>query len=165
MAKKYDSSKDMITGDKLMIFIYMDGDSESETPPAPIAFGTTCGIDTSTDTIDTSSKMSGNWKEFLVGQLGYTVSSESLLSLKSGHCSYTTLKKLMADRMPVPFVLAKATESAGDFTLGDDLVKGSAIVTALSLKADNGSICSCSITLQGTGALEDGKLITGGGGA
>lgn len=160
--KKYDSSKDMITGDKLMLFVQTEAAGKEDAPLAvvlPIAFGTSCSIEISTDTIDTSSKMSGNWKEFLVGQLGYTVSSESLLSLKTGHCSFNTLKRLMKERMPIPFVLAKTAESEGDFPQGDSLVKGEAIITALSMTADNGSICTSSITLQGTGELADGTLV------
>ena len=164
MAEKvYDGSRDMITGDKLMLFVQTEAAGAEGTPPAtilPIAFGTSCGIEISADTIDTSSKMSGDWKEFLVGQLGYTVSSESMISFKTGHLSFNTLKKLMSDRVPIPFVMAKATKTEdNDFTQGEDLVKGSAIITALSMTADNGAICTSSITLQGTGPLEDGTLI------
>ena len=159
--KKYDSSKDMITGDKLMLFVQTEPAGPEGTPAAtilPIAFGTSCNIEISADTIDTSNKMSGNWKEYLVGQLGYTVSSDSMLSLKTGHCSFTTLKKLMKDRTPIPFVIAKTEETEGDFPQGDSLVKGEAVITALSMTADNGSICTSSITLQGTGELADGTI-------
>lgn len=152
--KKYDSSKDMIVGDKLMLFVEVTKESQKEV--VPIAFGTSCGIDISADTIDTSNKMSGNWKEYLTGQLGYTVSSESMLSLKTGHLSFVTLKELMKKRMPIPFVIAKTEESEGDFPKGEEYVKGNAIITALSMKADNGAICTSSVTLQGTGPLEDG---------
>lgn len=152
--KKYDSSKDMVVGDKLMLFVEVAKESQKEV--IPIAFGTSCGIDISADTIDTSNKMSGNWKEYLTGQLGYTVSSESMLSLKTGHLSFVTLKELMKKRTPIPFVIAKTEESEGDFPKGEEYVKGNAIITALSMKADNGAICTSSVTLQGTGPLEDG---------
>ena len=152
--KKYDSSKDMVVGDKLMLFVEITKELQKEL--VPIAFGTSCGIDISADTIDTSNKMSGNWKEYLTGQLGYTVSSESMLSLKTGHLSFVTLKELMKKRTPIPFVIAKTEESEGDFPKGEEYVKGNAIITALSMKADNGAICTSSVTLQGTGPLEDG---------
>lgn len=152
--KKYDSSKDMVVGDKLMLFVEVTKELQKEV--VPIAFGTSCGIDISADTIDTSNKMSGNWKEYLTGQLGYTVSSESMLSLKTGHLSFVTLKELMKKRTPIPFVIAKTEESEGDFPKGEEYVKGNAIITALSMKADNGVICTSSVTLQGTGPLEDG---------
>ena len=152
--KKYDSSKDMVVGDKLMLFVEITKELQKEV--VPIAFGTSCGIDISADTIDTSNKMLGNWKEYLTGQLGYTVSSESMLSLKTGHLSFVTLKELMKKRTPIPFVIAKTEESEGDFPKGEEYVKGNAIITALSMKADNGAICTSSVTLQGTGPLEDG---------
>ena len=152
--KKYDPSKDMVVGDKLMLFVEITKELQKEV--VPIAFGTSCGIDISADTIDTSNKMSGNWKEYLTGQLGYTVSSESMLSLKTGHLSFVTLKELMKKRTPIPFVIAKTEESEGDFPKGEEYVKGNAIITALSMKADNGAICTSSVTLQGTGPLEDG---------
>lgn len=154
--KKYDSSKDMIVGDKLMLFVETKAASGDTTVTTPIAFGTSCGIDISADTIDTSNKMSGNWKEYLTGQLGYTVSSESMLSLKTGHLSFVTLKELMKARTPIPFVIAKTEETDGDYPKGEEYVKGKAIITALSMKADNGAICTSSVTLQGTGPLEDG---------
>lgn len=144
----------MVVGDKLMLFVEVTKESQKEV--VPIAFGTSCGIDISADTIDTSNKMSGNWKEYLTGQLGYTVSSESMLSLKTGHLSFVTLKELMKKRTPIPFVIAKTEESEGDFPKGEEYVKGNAIITALSMKADNGAICTSSVTLQGTGPLEDG---------
>ncbi len=157
--KKYDAGTDMIVGDKLMLFVETTP-KVGETPAVvqPIAFGTACGIDISADTIDTSNKMSGSWKEYLIGQLGYTVSSESMLSMKTGHASFATLKKLMAERKPIPFVLAKTQETSGDFPKGEEYVRGYAVITSLSLKADNGSICTSSISMQGTGALEDGTV-------
>lgn len=149
----YNSTTDTIVGDKLMLFV-TDGSNV-----LPIAFGTSCGIDISADTIDTSNKMSGNWKEFLTGQLGYTVSSDSLLSMTDGQLSFKTLKKLMAARTPVPIVIAKAVDADGDFTKGEETVKGNAIITALNMTAQNGAICTCTCTLQGTGALEDGDTV------
>lgn len=125
MAKKYDSSSDMIVGDRLMVYIESTP-AEGENPAVmtPIAFGTSCGIDISADTIDASNKMSGNWKDFLVGQLGYTVSCESMLSLKTGHASFTTLKKMMVERKPIPFVLAKRKKLTGISQREKNTLKG-----------------------------------------
>lgn len=134
----YKASADLITGDKLMLFVIQG----TPTATLPIAFGTSCGIELSADTIDTSSKMSGDWKEFLTGQLGYTVSCESLLSMTDGQLSFKLLKDLMVARKPIPFVVGNATEADGDFTKGAEYVKGEAIITALSMTAENGSICS-----------------------
>lgn len=151
MATTYDSST-LLTGDKLMIFVQTASDpSETNTP---IAFGTNCSIEITADTIDTSNKMSGNWKEYLTGQLGYTVSCESLLSFNEGHLSFQKLKELMVARVPVPFLMSKPSTD-GNFTNATDYVKGKAVITSLSVNANNGEICNCSIQMQGTGELED----------
>ena len=50
MATKLDSSKDIYRGE-LMLFI---GDE-------PIAFASSCGLDVSTEEIDISNKMMGDW--------------------------------------------------------------------------------------------------------
>ena len=156
MTTTYDSAIDTLMGDKLMLFV-TDGSGT-----LPIAFGTSCNIDLSADTVDTSNKMSGNWKEFLTGQLGYTISSESMISFKEGHLSFKKLKDLMASRIPVDFIMAKAKETNGDFTKDAEVVKGKAIITALNMTAQNGAICTSSCTLQGTGPLEDGAVSAGG---
>lgn len=166
--KTYDSSKDTIVGDKLMLFVETKPattDPVAEQILLPIAFGTSCGIDISADTIDTSNKMSGNWKEYLVGQIGYTVSSDSMLSMTEGDASFKKLKELMANRVPIQFVMAKTKKTAvSDFDKGEEFVRGRAIITSLSLKADNGAICTSSISMQGTGELEDGVAEPAGGG-
>lgn len=156
MAKKYDSTVDTITGDYLFMFV-QDGAEKF-----PIAFGTTCGVDVSADTIDTSNKMSGSWKEYLTGQLGWTVQCDALYSKKTGHMSFDKLKALMAARQPIPVVLASHTQAdeASEYEIAKEFVSGMAVITALSLKADNGAICTSSVTLQGTGALEGADDVT-----
>lgn len=148
MATTYDTSS-LLVGDKIMLFITTEGATT-----LPIAYGTNCSIEITADTIDTSSKMSGNWKEYLTAQLGYTVSSESLLSFTAGHLSYTKLKELMVARQSVPFLMSMPSAD-GNFTNQKDYVKGNAVITSLTLNANNGEICNCSIQMQGTGALED----------
>ena len=73
--------------------------------------------------------------------------------------SFKTLKKLIADQTPIPVVIAKSVEDEGDFTKGDEYVKGYAIITSLPLTASNGGICTSSVTLQGTGELQDGESV------
>ena len=133
MTTTYDSAIDTLMGDKLMLFV-TDGSST-----LPIAFGTSCNID-----------------------LGYTISSESMISFKEGHLSFKKLKDLMASRIPVDFIMAKAKETNGDFAKDAEVVKGKAIITALNMTAQNGAICTSSCTLQGTGPLEDGAVSAGG---
>jgi len=148
MTTTYDSNKDTITGDKLFIFI----------GGLPIAFGTSCGIDLSADTIDTANKMSGAWKASLAGQLGYSISSDSLMSKKEGHLSFKKLKSIMAKREAVDFTVATVSKTDdGGFEQDVSWYEGTAFITALSLKADNGAVCTSSITLTGSGELKDGE--------
>lgn len=155
---KYDSTSDTILGDKLMLFATAPKEGEpAGTEILPVAFGTSCGIEMSADTIETSNKMSGNWKEFLTGQLGWTVSSESLISKTAGHLSFKTLKKMMSERTPIDIAICLSEKAAdGDVTKGAEWVKGKAVITALSMTAENGALCTSSCSLQGTGPLEDG---------
>lgn len=147
------STAGLLTGDKLMIYIKTSSPTETTTP---IAFGTNCSIEITADTIDTSNKMSGNWKEYLTGQLGYTVSCDSLLSFTTGHMSFTKLKELMVARVPVTFLMSQPSTD-GNYTNTTDYVTGSAVITSLTLNANNGEICNCSIQMQGSGELADAE--------
>lgn len=153
-AISYDAGKDCITGDKLMIFIDV---STTETPElVPIAFATTSSLSLTADTIETSSKMSGNFKAYLTGQVGFTISCEALYTKKEGAVSYEKLKDLMVARKPISFSMAGVTGDAAAGTLAAATpadVSGKAIITSLEIKFDNGSIVSCSASMQGTGAL------------
>lgn len=140
-------TSNLFTGDKLMLYI-KDGVNT-----LPVAFGTSCSIEITADTIDASSKMSGNWKEYLTGQLGYTVSCESLLSFTDGHMSFPALEKLMAERQPVSFILSQPKSGDAEFSNETDMLTGEAVITSLSCTANNGEICTCSLSMQGNGEL------------
>lgn len=146
---------DTIKGDKLFLFVDIAG------VKTPIAFGTSCGLDLSGDTIEVTSKMSGKWKEYLAGQLGYTINCDSLLSKTNGEVSFQTLKKLMETQTPITFAMGLSAPDANiDFAQDASGIyeTGSAIITSLNMKADNGAICTSSVSLQGTGALADGNI-------
>ena len=168
----YNAKQDTIQGDRIMLFVEknIDGSSTGEaaaTTLYPIAFGTSCSVEITADTIDTSNKMGGNWKNTLAGQLGWTVSCDALLSKASGHMSFETLKQIMSARRPIVVVLGKVADTDEEFKAAaeagyaleaDDTiyVKGSAVITSLSLNAGGGSeIASCSITLTGDGELAE----------
>lgn len=154
----------VIHGDKLHLY-YND---------EPIAMGSSCSLDISADTIDTSNKMSGNWKEFMTGQLSYTISSESLLTYKEaqtveegtgeeqgdlqGLATYTDLLKAMLQRSPIKFKIGVAKSAAEKFGIDKAFISGSAVITGLNMTAQTGQICTCSVSLQGSGELvpEDG---------
>lgn len=163
MARTYDSGVDTIYGDRLMLYVEIET-TEDEKELVPIAFGTSCNIDINADTLDSTNKMSGNWKEALVGQLGWTAGSESLMSKKEGHLSFKTLKSIFLKRQPITVVLGQSVtkeedaEGAVEFALKDEFVRGQAVITQLSMTAQTGQFCTCSIQLQGHGALDDGEV-------
>ena len=145
----FNETTDLIRGGDMMLYVDVAGTK------SPIAFATSNGISISTDTIDTSNKMSGKWKSFLPAQSQWTVSTEALISKASGHMSYDTLKAKIGTVIDVQFgtVDASSTEFALDTSSPSQ--KGKAILTALDKTAESGGIATCSATLQGTGPLED----------
>lgn len=154
----------VIHGDKL--HLYYNGE--------PIAFGTSCNLDISADTIDTSNKMSGNWKEFMTGQLSYTISSDSLLTYTTaqivaegsgevqgdleGLATYTDLLEAMLTRAPIKFEFGVAKSDSEKYAIDKKFLSGTAVITGLNMTAQTGQICTCSVSLQGSGPLvpEDG---------
>ena len=73
----YNANQDLDLDGKLMVSIGGE----------PIAFATSAKLNTTTDMIDTTSQMSGDWKEEVPGVKSFTVSSEALLSRKTGAVS------------------------------------------------------------------------------
>ena len=144
MAATYDVATDSIRGEKLQLFLN-DGTSD-----LVLAYAKTCDINISADTIDASNKMAGAWKVNVAGQLGYTISAESLTTNTTGQLSYDKLKELMVKRSPVKFNVA---EMGTADALGTKHWSGSAYITSLDLKTDNGQSCTTTISLQGNGEL------------
>lgn len=149
MATKLDSSKDIYRGE-LMLFI---GDE-------PIAFASSCGLDVSTEEIDISNKMMGDWAGSLPGKKSFTLSSESLLTRKEGAMSFDTLlSKQIAGEVLDFFLGSPASADKDNFggTFTKDTKQknytGKVIITSLSIKSDNGQIVSCSASFKGIGAL------------
>ena len=147
--KKLDSSKDIYRGE-LMLFVGED----------PIAFGSSAGLDISTEELDISNKMMGDWAGSLAVKKSFTLSSESLLTRKEGAMSFDTLldKQILGE--PLDFFFGSASAADKDNfggTFSKDLTQknytGKVIITSLSIKSDNGQIVSVSASFKGVGAL------------
>lgn len=153
---KLDSSKDIHRGE-LMLFVGED----------PIAFGSSAGLDISTEELDISNKMMGDWAGSLAGKKSFTISSESLLTRKEGAMSFDTLLAKQIEGEPLDFFFgsAKAADSdnfGGTFTKDTTQVNytGKVIITSLSIKSDNGQIVSVSASFKGVGALTPVEPVT-----
>lgn len=156
----FNQKTDLIKGEALMLYI---GEVNGGTTTyKPIAYASSHTLSINGDTIDTSSKMSGAWKEFLIGQLNWQVTSESLVSKTSGHASFNTLKSLMVAREAIPIKIGHPLTSSADFELdaSKDVLTGNAIITSLEKTATKGELVQSSITLQGTGELGEGTPTT-----
>lgn len=150
MGVKLDSSKDIHRGE-LMLFVGED----------PIAFASSAGLDISTEELDISNKMMGDWAGSLAGKKSFTVSSESLLTRKEGAMSFDKLLEKQIAGEPLDFFFGSAkAEDKDNFggTFSKDTAQknytGKVIITSLSLKSDNGQIVSCSASFKGAGALK-----------
>lgn len=148
----FDSNTDLESGKKGELFLFI-GD-------LPIAFASSCGLDVSTEEIDISNKMCGDWAASLPGKKSFMLSSESLLTRKSGAMSFDTLlaKQIAGETLDFFYGAAKRTEetnTGGTFEKDTEQqnYQGKAMITSLSLKSDNGQIASCSASFKGIGAL------------
>lgn len=170
----YNAAKSTLTGDRVHVyaspaFAENEPDTFDFTSVDPVAFGTSCSIEITADTIDSSNKMGGNWKNTRVGQLGWTASIEALYSTDEQHLSFDKLLAAAANReaIGVAFgIVAKSeaefeTARAAGFRLDANdptLAKGKAYITQISANfGTGGEVASYSVQLTG-----DGRLIPGG---
>ncbi len=148
--KKLDSSENIYRGE-LMVFVGED----------PIAFAKNATLEITTEEIDISNKMMGDWAGSLPGKKSFTISSESLLTRKEGAMSYDALlkKQIAGELLDFYFGCAKAEDRdnfGGTFTKDTSQVNytGKAMITSLSISSEAGQIASCSSNLKGVGGLD-----------
>lgn len=151
MGVTYSEAIDLRKGEELMIFI---GD-------LPIAYTTSHTLDTSVDTKDVSTKMSGDYDSSMPGKISWSISIEALTSITTGHESKDALMKALAKRKPVRIEACEVvrgidTTGAKTFTKGKVNYQGDAIITKLNEKSAHGEYESFSCELKGTGPLLDG---------
>lgn len=150
----YNETTDLIRGEDMMLYVRENTGTDLAPVWAdtPVAYATSNSVSYSLDTIDTSNKLTGNWKSALPGQIGWTVSTEALISNTTGHMSFQTLETMMIARTPI---MVKFGKVGAGFALDTSTTyrSGYAIITALDLNTERGGICTSSITLQGNGKL------------
>jgi hypothetical protein len=155
---KHDSNADIFRG---QLFIFAGED--------PIAYGTSAAISIQAEEIDVSNKMmSSGWKGSLPGQKSFTVTSESLLTRKTGQYSFDTLFEKLSDGTTLEFFMgeAKVTEQTnvgGKFELdkAKKYYTGTVMITSLDITSEvSGDTVSCSASFTGVGALVAGTPTT-----
>ena len=133
-----------------------------------IALATACGLDISGDTEETSSKDSGNWKDFIMTMLGWTASTDTLVSAiesdsDTADLAYKELYAKFIAMEPVTLVFGEIAsrtssnnerpETTGWVAPSDNGYTGEALITGLSFSAPVDGKATLSVSFQGTGAL------------
>lgn len=156
---KLDSRQDVYRGE-LFVFV---GDQ-------PIAFASTATLEVTTEEIDISNKMMGDWSGSLPGKKSYTVSSESLITRKEGAMSYDTLLAKQIAGETLSFFFGEATAADKDNfggTFTQDKTKmnytGEVMITSMSVTSEAGQIAKCSSSFKGIGGLSQVKGTAAGG--
>ena len=143
------SRENLILGDELFVYA-MVGEEW-----IPVGFSTSCSLNLTADSIDTSNKFSGVWTSVLPGKISWSISTESLMSYAETGYGYFFDKLTNREAFELRFGQFKTAEGR-DFDLNEEKVyyKGRAYCTNCSLTADNGGVATMSIEFQGEGALE-----------
>lgn len=139
----------LLLGDEL--FVYAKVGEEWK----PVAFSTSCSLSLSSDTIDTSNKMSGVWTSALPGKLSWTISTESLMSYDATGYSYFFEKMTTREAFTLRFGQASSVEDANyELATTKTYYEGEAYCSSCNLTADNGGVCTMSIEFTGNGELK-----------
>jgi len=118
----------------------------------PLAGSKSVDLSISTDTIDVSSKMSGNWKQSIAGVNSYTLNSDFLFSTATGDTNFSTLFEIQKNAGSVNFVLGTTSDLVA-FDMDKGFYSGTAIITSLTMKAEQDGIVNGTIALTGVGEL------------
>lgn len=142
MATKY------IKGGDLMLF------EKSGATYTAFAFAKSHSLQIDADSLEVSSKDSGKWKEFLTTKLSWTINAEHLYT----ESDYDSMMQKLIAREPIEVLFAIATNANDEEKPSEGWKagagwKGSAVITSISVNANDGEIASYSITLQGASAL------------
>lgn len=143
------SRENLILGDELFLYT-MVGEEWM-----PCGFSTSCSLNITADSIDTSNKFSGVFTSVLPGKISWSVSTESLMSYAETGYGFFFDKMIARAPFQLRFGQVKSAEER-DFDLNEEktFYKGVAYCTNCSINADNGSVATISIELQGEGVLE-----------
>lgn len=151
----------VIKGSDLMLFTKLD------TGLTAIAYATNHTLELQADELETSSKDSGKWKEKQITKLGWSATSENLVSGIGADDAYGLLVEKWIAREPIDVHMTLATNADGDAGAPEggwtpDATKGykgKALITNISLNGPDAQNATMSVSLSGTGKLEKGSAV------
>lgn len=127
----------------------------------PIAFASSASLEVTTEEVDISNKMMGDWAGSLPGKKSYTVSSESFITRKDGEMSFDKLMEHVISGETLNFFFGDAkAEDQDNFggTFAKDTTQvnytGEVMITSISVSSEAGSIAKCSVSFKGIGGLK-----------
>ena len=144
MPTSYNSNTDLLLGNNVMVFI-------SGSTATPLAFAQDCKLSITSASIDTTNKMSGNFKASLPGQISWNVTSSCLVSKVTGDTSFDALLATQLTGGTVNIVLG--TPDPNFALTGAGMYTGVAHITSLDMDSKDNSICTSSVTFEGSGPL------------
>lgn len=158
----YNVNEDLVKGND--IFLYITSGGTGTTKQQVLAFATSCQMQVDGETISTQNKMSCRWASNLAGNNSYTISADALYTQTTG-VSFDDLMAMMIKGDPVDWAMGPAIDESAltcenkTFVLDDTKVyySGKALITSLSLNAGNNEVASSSVTLTGSGEIDQHK--------
>lgn len=147
---KYNSNSDLDLEGKMMASV----------GGIPIAFAISAKLSITTDMVDTTNLMSGDWKDEIPGIKSFTVASEALLSHKTGAMSGESLLDSQLGDTLLDFVFGEYIRS-GDETAGYsyalDTTKpsytGKLRIASSEFTGENSKLKKYSVNFNGCGPL------------
>lgn len=163
-----------IMGERLQLFIG-EGDNAKT-----LACATNLSVQVDADSIDVSCKDTGKFSASIAGKISWSVTTDCLFVTEdvSGgtgtKSNYGELMDALINGTPLTatwstvanFDTANAAGGDDDGHVfnkntnaenADDLYYGKVVITSVSLTADNGSLSTYSVSMQGKGAINKGK--------
>ena len=141
----------LINGTDLLLKV---GDSGAE---EVIAHSTSCSLEVSMDEIDQTNKDSAGWKSIIGGSRSWSVSCDNLYQneVHASKETFTSLWQYLDGRDKIYVELAVKNASSGDNNL---FYEGYGYITSLSVNGGTEDQSSFSVTITGSGQLDETPL-------
>ncbi|MEK6479606.1 phage tail tube protein [Catalinimonas sp. 4WD22] len=122
----------------IKVLVYVDDN--------PVAESLSATLNLSTNTIDTTTKSSGGWRELILSTRQWSISDNGLKEYGDASGNTATLESAWLNRTLVDLKFATSIT-------GDTGYQGEGYITSFDLVADNGAAATYSCTIEGTGSI------------
>lgn len=148
----WNANEDLINGNEFQLYL--------TSGKTILAYATSCSLQVSRETTSTASKFSCRWSAVRGGNSSYQVSSDALYCSAASGISFDGLLELSDSDDTIEWYMGKEATWTGacednphTLDVSQPYYGGEAIVTSVSLEANNGEVATCSIQLEGSGPI------------